>query len=119
MAGLAGAPAPTLRASPARLQANPIDAGTRRDVKRFAVGIAPGAIRHSLRNLDRADVFALRRNDPYAARSGAVDISSAIQFHAIGPAFPFDARSIAKYLPIRNVAVSMNSIAHPNRVRWI
>src|SRR5258706_16066017 len=53
-------------------------------VKSFAVGVSPGQIRRLLRKLDRSQVFAFRGENPYTARTDAINIPLLINFHSVG-----------------------------------
>src|SRR5215472_12801486 len=53
------------------------------NIKRLVVSIAEGDVSDKLRHLDMTESFALRRNNPNAARSGLPDISFDVDLHSV------------------------------------
>src|SRR5262249_29782594 len=62
------------------------DCGAGGDVKRLAVFVAPGYVAYTLGDFDGAEMLAFGRDDPDAARAGAVDIAFLVDANAVGAA---------------------------------
>src|SRR5437899_9571036 len=60
---------------PRRVHPDAVDAAARRNVERLLVGVAEAHIGGYFRGPDRAKVLAFRRDDPYAPRTGFVEIA--------------------------------------------
>src|SRR5882672_7812754 len=76
---MAGQSKPAMQLSyPRRVHPDAVDAAARRDVERLLVGVAEADIGRYFRRPDRTEVFAFRRDDPYAARTGFVEIALSI-----------------------------------------
>src|SRR5215467_14969247 len=72
--------------NPRRVHPDAVDAAACRDVERLLVGVAEAHIGGYFRRPDRAKVLAFRRDDPYAPRTGLVEIALGIDPQSIGDA---------------------------------
>src|SRR5260370_37514794 len=76
---MAGQSKPAMQLSnPRRVHSDAVDAAARRDVERVVVGVAEADIGGYFRGTGRAEVLAFRRDDPYAPRTGFVEITLGI-----------------------------------------
>src|SRR5262249_54391422 len=65
------------------IQTNLKHTGTCHDVQGLAVRVAKREIADAFRYLDRADVLAVRRHNPYPTRTRAVDVPRLVDAHPI------------------------------------
>src|SRR4029077_5148066 len=57
-----------------------------RDVQGAPVVVAPVDVAHAFGHLDRAEVLAVRTEDPDAVRAGDVDVSLLVDLHSVDEA---------------------------------
>src|SRR3982074_356307 len=65
------------------LHPHAVDGGRGRDVERAPVVAAPVDVADAFRHLDRAEVLAVRAEDPDAVGAGDVDVSLFVDLHPI------------------------------------
>src|SRR6266851_7867732 len=63
-----------------------VDRGRGRDVERAPVVVAPVDVADALRHLDRAEMLAVRREDPDAVGAGDVDVALLVELHPVDEA---------------------------------
>src|SRR2546430_11859229 len=61
-----------------------VDAGARGDIERLFIGVAESDIGGLFRRPDGAEMFAFRRDDPYPAGAGLVEIALGVDPQAVG-----------------------------------
>src|SRR6266511_2578592 len=93
-----------------RVHANFIDARPRCDIKSLAVGVAEFDIGSKLRRRNRAQMFALRRNNPDPAGRRFVEIPFAIDSQAVGDAWRRVFADVDEHHAVRERAVSLDLI---------
>src|SRR5687767_8311932 len=99
-----------------------VDAVERRrraDEQLAAVLAAPREVRPALGELDRAEVLALRRDDPDPARAGHPDVAARVALHAVRvPLEAFRVRLLEEHAPVLGAAVApvVDPDVHPRQV---
>src|SRR5687768_14274816 len=71
---------------------NGVEGGGARDVERVPVLATPGEVPRVLRDEDRAEVLAGRRDHPDPAGTGHPDVAALVALHPVRDAFLDDAR---------------------------
>src|SRR6266508_1256389 len=93
-----------------RVHANFVDARPRRDIKSLAVGVAEFDIGSKLRRKNRAQMLALRRNNPDAAGRRFIEIPFAIDSQAVGDAWRWVFADVDEHHAVRERAISLDLI---------
>src|SRR5258708_31659727 len=83
-----------------------------RRVHRLTVIVAPGEIRQPLRRQDRAEMLALRRDDPNPAGPAVPDIAAHIDLHAVGKAVPRIGIHVDEGFAVCLRSVGVHSLSH-------
>src|SRR5258706_11287999 len=101
-----------LWADPSDLHADARHHGAACRVHRLTVILAPGEIRQPLRRQNRAEVLALRRDDPYSAGAAVPDIALHVDLHAVGKAGPRIGIHVDEDFAVGHRAVGFHIVAH-------
>src|SRR5207245_4479607 len=78
-----------------------VHTGAGGNVERLAIFVAPSHIAHGLGDFDCAEVFPFGRNNPHAARTGAVEVSFFVHTYAVVPPRRIVVRGLEKECAVR------------------
>src|ERR1700733_14289837 len=114
---LTWSPSVDVRVVPRNLQGDAIDARACGNIKYLVIRPSPSNIAHPFRNVECAEMLALRGEDPNAARSRAIQIPLLIYLLAVGRSSPGIGSRIKENLSVRKGSISLHGVAHPQLLR--